>query len=169
MGRKSINENKSKYFISREEAGLTRAQASERLGGISESQLEKLETGKTLLFPKDVVHMAEAYKRPDLCNYYCTHDCDIGKISVPQANNSSLSEIVLVMLSALNSLETQKNRLIEITADGIISDDELQDFVNIRKQLDHIDKTLEELKIGISNTINEGKIDKERLEQLMNS
>ncbi|MBE5843497.1 MAG: helix-turn-helix domain-containing protein [Butyrivibrio sp.] len=167
MGKRSIKEDKNIYFESREEAGLTRAQASEIIGTISESRLEKLETGKTTLYPEDVVDMAAAYKKPELCNYYCTHECRIGKDNVPEVKISSLSEIVLGMLSALNSMETQKNRLIEITADGEISDDELPDFVEIQNQLNQIDLTVESLKIWVANTIAEGKIDKKKLNELM--
>ncbi len=167
MGKRSIKEDKNIYFESREEAGLTRAQASEIIGTISESRLEKLETGKTTLYPVDVVDMAAAYKKPELCNYYCTHECRIGKDNVPEVKISSLSEIVLGMLSALNSMETQKNRLIEITADGEISDDELPDFVEIQNQLNQIALTVESLKIWVANTIAEGKIDKKKLNELM--
>ncbi len=166
MGKKSIKENKNIYFEAREEAGLTRAQASELIGTISESRLEKLETDKTALLPEDVVDMAEAYKKPELCNYYCTHECRIGKDRVPEVKNSSLSEIVLGMLAALNSLDAQKNRLIDITADGVISDDELPDFINIQKQLDQIDLTVESLKLWVASTIAEGKIDKEKIKNL---
>ena len=166
MGKRSVRENKNIYFESREEAGLTRAKASELIGTISESRLEKMETGKTLIYPEDVVDMAAAYKKPELCNYYCTHECRIGKDTVPEVQSSSLSEIVLGMLSALNALESQKDRLIDITADGVISDDELPDFAKIQKELNHIDKTVESLKLWVSNTINEGKIDKEKLDSL---
>ncbi len=166
MGRKSIKDDKNVYFSSREEAGLTRAQASELIGTISESRLEKLETGKTAVYPEDVVDMAKAYKKPELCNYYCTHECRIGKESVPEVKASSLSEIVLGMLSALNSLDKQKDRLIEITADGVISDDELPDFVSIQKQLEQIDLTVESLKLWVANTINEGMINKDALDKL---
>ena len=110
--------------------------------------------------------MANAYKRPELCNYYCTHECRIGKDTVPEVKVSSLSEIVLGMLSALNSLDSQKTKLIEITADGIISDDELKDFVEIQKQLDNIDMTVESLKIWMANMIAEGKIHAKKLREL---
>ena len=168
MGKKSIRENKNIFFESREEAGLTRAQASEIIGTISESRLEKMETGKTAIYPEDVVDMARAYKKPELCNYYCTHECRIGKTSVPEVKLSSLSEIVLGMLSALNSLDKQKDRLIEITADGQVSDDELPDFVKIQKELDQIDLTVESLKLWVASTIAEGKISKDKLDNLMN-
>ena len=160
-------ENKNIFFESREEAGLTRAQASELIGTISESRLEKMETGKTAIYPEDVVDMAQAYKKPELCNYYCTHECRIGKTSVPEVKLSSLSEIVLGMLSALNSLDKQKDRLIDITADGQISDDELPDFVKIQKELDQIDLTVESLKVWVASTIAEGKINKDKLDSLM--
>ncbi|MBE5836945.1 MULTISPECIES: helix-turn-helix domain-containing protein [Butyrivibrio] len=166
MGKRSIKENKNIYFECRDSLGLSRAQASELMEGISESSLEKMETGKTNIYPEDVVLMAKAYKRPDLCNYYCTHECAIGKTSVPEVKISSLSEIVLGMLSSLNSLERQKDRLIEITADGQISDDELEDFANIQKQLEHIDATVEALKLWVNGTIAEGKINKEKLDAL---
>ncbi len=166
MGKRSIKENKNIYFECRDNLGLSRAQASELMEGISESSLEKMETGKTNIYPEDVVLMAKAYKRPDLCNYYCTHECAIGKTSVPEVKISSLSEIVLGMLSSLNSLERQKDRLIEITADGRISDDELEDFANIQKQLEHIDATVEALKLWVNGTIAEGKINKEKLDTL---
>lgn len=166
MGKKSTREDKSIYFESREEAGLTRAQASELLGSISESRLEKIETGKTNIYPEDIVEMSKAYKKPELCNYYCTHECRIGQETVPEIKASSLSEIVLGMLSALNSLDKQKERLIDITADGIISDDELPDFVKIQKELDHIDLTVQSLKLWVANTINEGKLNEAILESL---
>ncbi|MCR4596316.1 MAG: helix-turn-helix domain-containing protein [Lachnospiraceae bacterium] len=168
MGKRSIKENKNIYFETREEAGLTRAQASELIGTISESRLEKMETGKTSIYPEDVVDMAVAYKKPELCNYYCTHECRIGQDSVPEVRSSSLSEIVLAMLSALNSLDKQKDRLIEITADGEISDDELSDFAHIQQQLEQIDLTVESLKLWVANTISEGKIDQDKLNALHN-
>ncbi|MBR6391095.1 MAG: helix-turn-helix domain-containing protein [Lachnospiraceae bacterium] len=168
MGKRSIKENKNIYFETREEAGLTRAQASELIGTISESRLEKMETGKTSIYPEDVVDMAIAYRKPELCNYYCTHECRIGQDSVPEVRSSSLSEIVLAMLSALNSLDKQKDRLIEITADGEISDDELSDFAHIQQQLEQIDLTVESLKLWVANTIAEGKIDQDKLNALHN-
>ena len=110
--------------------------------------------------------MAQAYKKPSLCNYYCTHECRIGKGSVPEVKISSLSEIVLGMLSALNSLDNQKARLIDITADGRITDDELKDFAEIQRQLDNIDMTVEALRLWVKNTIAEGKIDEKKLNDL---
>ena len=119
MPRRSTKENKNIYFQSREEAGLTRAQASEATY-ISESRIEKIEYGQMQINPQDVVAMARAYKKPSLCNYYCANDCEIGKESVPELKITNLSQIVLTLLSSINELNDEKDKLIRISADDKI-------------------------------------------------
>ena len=72
MGKQSIRENKTIYQLCREAAGLTRAEASEKMNAVSASKIEKFEyeTQEPTLY--DILQMADAYKRPDLCNYYCS-------------------------------------------------------------------------------------------------
>ena len=164
MGKKSSITNKNIYLQTREEAGLTRAQASELMGYVSESRIEKIESEKATAHPEDVVAMSKAYKKPSLCNYYCSHECAIGQEQVPEIKEQTLSEIVLGMLSALNTLNKDKDRLIDITADGVISDDELPDFVRIQEQLDNMSMTLDAMKLWVENTIASGAIDKSKLD-----
>ena len=64
MGKKSTKEDKSIYQICREEAGLTRAEASEAMSFVSESRIEKFESGKSPVQPEEVLAMAKAYKKP---------------------------------------------------------------------------------------------------------
>lgn len=166
MGKKSTKENKNIYFQSRENAGLTRAQASELIGCISESKIEKIENGTTAPQPEDIVLMAEAYKNPRLCNYYCTNECRIGKDYVPEVQISGLPEITLGILSSLNTLDKYKERLIEITEDGQITDDELPDFAKIADRLEKISVTVESLKLWIKDAIIAGGLDNEKLKAL---
>ena len=42
--------------------------------------------------PYDILQMADAYKRPDLCNYYCSHKCEIGYRYVPEIEMTDLSK-----------------------------------------------------------------------------
>lgn len=165
MGKKSVKTDKNIYFKAREAANLTRSQASELLDFISESRLEKLETGKTPIQPEDVAVMASAYKKPNLCNYYCANECVIGQNAVPEIKMSSLSEIVLGLLASFNSINKGQDRLIEITADGDITDDELVDFAKIEAQLDRISLTVDALKLWIANEIASGRIDKDKLDK----
>lgn len=164
MGKRSIKENKNIYQLSREEAGLTREKASEALGFISDSRIEKYESGKSPVQPDEVLAMAQAYKRPSLCNYYCSHECPIGRKSVPEIEDRDLAEIVLKMLATLNSLNKTRERFIEITADGEISDDELLDFAEIEKGIDELSLSADSLKLWVENMIASDRIDEERLE-----
>lgn len=164
MGRKSVKENKNIYQQAREDMGLTRAQASELTGGLSESQIEKIESGKTRPQPEDVLLMAEAYKNPYLCNYYCVKECAIGESYVPEVDTKELPQIVLETLAALNSATGQKDRLIEISADGELSEDEIEDFVKIQKQLQSISTSFQALNLWVEKTVATGKVDERLLE-----
>ena len=75
MGKQSTRENKTIYQICREKAGLTRSEASEKMTAVSDSKIEKFEYEMQEPTPYDIIQMADAYKRPDLCNYYCLVLC----------------------------------------------------------------------------------------------
>ena len=159
MGRASIKENKNRYQLAREELGLTREEASELLQVISSDRLEKIENERIDPQPYDVLAMAQGYKRPSLCNYYCSHECPIGKQYVPEVQVKELSSIVLEMLASLNSVNKQKERLIEITADGKISGDEIDDFIYIQEELERISITVETLQLWAEKMLANGVID----------
>lgn len=157
MGKKSIKENKNIYQIAREELELTREKASELMVFVSPDRIEKIESEKSLPHPDEIIVMAEAYKKPELCNYFCSHECPIGQKYVPEVSVKDLSQIVLEILASLNSVEKEKNRLIEITADGEISKDELEDFKKISEQLDSISLSVDSLKLWVEKTIANGQ------------
>lgn len=73
MARMSTKENKNIYQITREGLKLTRETASELLEVIPPERIEKIENERSLPHPDEVLTMAEKYKRPDLCNYYCAN------------------------------------------------------------------------------------------------
>lgn len=166
MGRASTKANKNIYQQSREERRLTRAQASEAMGFLSESQIERIEYGKIQPHPEDVMAMAAAYNNVGLCNYYCANECPIGQQYVPSIEIKDLPQIVLEMLASLNSIYKQKDRLIEITVDGQVSDDELRDFAIIQDQLAKIAISVNALQYWVEGMVASGKIDKSRLEEL---
>lgn len=158
MGRKSTKENKNIYQLSREEAGFTREAASENLKFISADRIEKIESEKSLPHPDEILAMADCYKNPSLCNYYCSHECPIGQEYVPEVKLKDLSQITLETLASLNALEKEKSRLIEITVDGVISDDEKEDFERIRNQLAQIAMAVDSLQLWVQKAIADGKI-----------
>ena len=94
MGKQSTRKNKTIYQICREAQGLTRERAAELMNCISDSKIEKIEYELQEPTPYDIVQMADCYKRPDLCNYYCSHKCAIGERYVPEVEVSELSSII---------------------------------------------------------------------------
>ena len=161
MGRKSTKENKNIYQTSREAVELTREAAAEQLQFISSDRIEKIENEKSLPHPDEILAMADCYKNPALCNYYCSHECPIGQEYVPEVKSKELSQITLEMLASLNSLDKQKARLVEITVDGIISEDEMEDFKKIQEQLEYISMAIDSLQLWVEKAIMDGKIAEE--------
>lgn len=145
MGRLSTKENKTLFQLSREELGYSRDKASELLNWISAERIEKIENEKSLPHPDEALAMSVTYKNPKLCNHYCANICPIGQEYVPEIKVKELSQIVLEMLASLNSMNKKKERLIEITANGKISGDEIEDFVRIQEELERISITVETL------------------------
>ncbi len=164
MGRASTKENKTIYQQHRENAGLTRAAASDAMPGISESQIVRMENGDVLPSPDDILLMAKAYDTPELPNYYCTHECSIGKEYVSPLAMEDVSRIVLQVVASINAVSKEKDRLIEIMEDEKVTDDELTDFVKIEKTLHKIQEATGALDLWLKSTLSSDSIDKEKLE-----
>ncbi|MCR5031938.1 MAG: helix-turn-helix transcriptional regulator [Lachnospiraceae bacterium] len=151
MGKRSVKANKTIYQLSREEAGLTREEASEIMEYISDDRIERIENERSEIRPDEVVTMSECYKNPSLCNYYCTHECPIGRENVDVVEKKNLTQITLEILSDLNTLEREKNRFIEISADSTISTDEQRDFEEIKERLESIARSVDSLRLWIKD------------------
>ena len=162
MARVSTKENKNLYHRTRESLQLTREAASELLESITPERIEKIENERSLPHPDEVLVMAEKYKQPSLCNFYCANQCPIGQQYVPEVTIKDLSQIVLEMLASLNSMNKQKDRLIEITADGKITGDELEDFIYIQEELERISIAVETLQLWSERMLATGMIDAEQ-------
>ena len=162
-----MNKEKNIYVEARKQSNLTQAKASEAMQTISEDRLARLETDKITMTPNDVLEMANTYKRPDLCNYYCTHECPIGKNTLSEIKPQQLSNIILKMVASLNTVETEKNALIEITSDGQISENELKDFARIQMKLNEISSTVEALKLWVKEMIANGSNDEKEYETVL--
>ena len=162
MARVSTKENKNIYHKTRESLQLTREAASELLESITPERIEKIENERSLPHPDEVLVMAEKYKQPRLCNFYCANQCPIGQQYVPEVKIKDLSQIVLEMLASLNSMGKQKERLIEITVDGTITGDELEDFIYIQEELERISIAVETLQLWSERMLATGAIDVEQ-------
>lgn len=159
------------YKSIRKEHDMTRDEVCDKATDLDKplqpERLERIENGKLEIHPEEVMLLSEIYGEPTLCNHYCSKECPIGQKYVPEIKVKDLAQIVLEMLSSLNSMKKSQERLIEITADGKISDDEIQDFVFIQKELERISITVETLQLWVEQMIAENKIDKEKYAKLI--
>ena len=165
MPKVSAKQNKNIYFLRREELGLTRERASELLESIPPERIEKIENERVEPHPEEILIMAEKYKAPELCNFYCSNQCPIGQQYVPEVKIQDLSQIILRMIDSLNTVQDKQRRLISITADGIIDDSEIDDFVSIQEDLEKISITVEALQLWTEQMIANGAIDMEQYEK----
>lgn len=166
MGRVSTKENKTPYQMAREELGLSRERASE-LTGLEPFKIERIENEKIKADPWDVKIMAEAYKEPQLCNYYCSNECPLGINKISELKVKDLSQVVLEMLASLNAVKRSQDKLIDITVDGIIEDEELKDFIFIQNELKSISITIDSLKLWTEEMLAEGKINVKKYNELI--
>jgi len=158
MGRKSTKENKNIYQITREELGLTREKAADLIPGFSPERLEKIENERVQIRPEDVKLMAEAYRTPGLCNYYCSQECPIGRERIPRVESKELVQIAVETLNRINRLGAKKDRLLEIAEDGAISEDEYQDFAEIREDLERLQTSVSTLQLWLEERMARGEL-----------
>ena len=151
-----------KFQKSRMDASYTQESASNDLNEISLDRIKRIESGSHKIRTSEVCAMADLYHDPTLYNFYCTNVCEIGKKYIPKIETGELQKIVLKMLSSLNSIENTKNRLVDIAVDGEISDEEIDDFVHIQRQLNEISITVEALKLWVDKEIKDGKINMDK-------
>ena len=91
-----------------------------------------------------VVLMADLYNCPELKNYYCKHECPIGK-DLPLATEQEDIEKIVIRL--LKELEPERitgilKHLVEIAADGEVSKNEVGEALSIGKALEEIEKAI---------------------------
>lgn len=131
-------------------------------------RLERIENGKFNITPEEVLLLSKIYKKPELCNHYCSNECPIGEKYVPEIKMKDLSQIVLETLSSLNSLVNKKERLIEITVDGVIEENEIKDFIYIQNELEKISITVETLQLWAEQMLANNIIDNEAYNKIKN-
>ena len=126
---------------------------------ISPAKLEKIENGKVTVQPEDVIALADCYKAPELCNYYCSQECPIGQQYVPEIKVKGLAQIAIETLNSLNKMNKEKDRLLEIVEDGQVTPDEYNDFFEIKKTLEKISLSVDTLQLWVDKSIADGHME----------
>ena len=156
------------YLEVRNSLDLSRDRASELLETISPEKLERIENEKQLPSPEDVMIMADKYAEPNIRNYYCANQCPMGQHFVPRIEFNDLEKTVLKLVASLNSMHAKQDKLIEIAEDGMISDDEMLDFISIQKDLEKVSLAVSALEVWTEKMMSSGLIDMEKYQHLLN-
>lgn len=125
---------------------LSKEGAAEYLG-ISVSTLSDYELGVTKVIPPDMVlKMADLYNAPELRNLYCRDMCPLGG-DVPVLELEDLDRITVRAMASLRKVSETKELLLDITEDGVISDEERPSLKRILATLDEISAIAQSLKV----------------------
>ena len=72
---------------------------------------------------------------------------------VPSIEMTELPAIILETVASLNAVYPLTNRLIEISRDGKISEDEIPDFSNIQENLEKVSRAIEALQLWVEKEV----------------
>lgn len=147
----------NKFYQARCEASSHNEQLKSREGAadimsIDRGRLYRIESGITNPYPEEIHLMADLYNAPELVNHYCTELCPLG-CNMPKADIASLDRISLKTLGALKKVTETKETLLEITADGVITDDEKGKLGEVVGNLEEIEQVAQSLKIWIKKNL----------------
>ena len=150
-----MKDNENVYFRARKTASNSNERLCSREGaaemlGISVSTLADYELGNTKVVPVDkVVLMADLYKCPELKAMYCKQECPIGRTMPIATHPGSLESATIRFLREFDKkkLDDLRGILIEVAADGRVSEDEKMEFQVIMKMMDSLSLILSEMKL----------------------
>ena len=158
MGREATKAAGNVWYEDRKKAAeydgrlASREGAAEQLG-MDASALADAELGLSKVMPVDkAVLMADRYNAPHLLNWYCLHECPIGCRQSISDKVLGIERVTVKLLKSLrvDELTEIKDSLVDIAADGVISEDEKPELKEILAYLDELTKTISELRsIGI--------------------
>ena len=168
MGRKSVKENKNIYQTIRENQDMSRQAASDAMEIVSTDRIEAIESEKSLAHPDEILAMAQAYGAPELCNYYCSHECPIGIEYTPSVEIKEFSQTILATLTSVNNIMKERDTLMSIGSDGKLDDFELEDFIRIQNELEKLSITIESLQLWFEKHTLEKGYTKEFIQELKN-
>lgn len=152
MGKKATKAADNVYCIARykaaeEESKFDSRESTAELIGMDRTRLARIELGIVNPYPEEVLQLAKAYGSPELCNVYCSKQCPIGEKTVRTIEIEEFNRIALKALGSLQNADELREKLIQIAADGVISEDEHEDFNHILEELQRISMNAQALQL----------------------
>ena len=145
------------FYQARLRASKHNEQLSSREGAadimsIDRGRLYRIESGVTYPYPEEVHLMADLYGAPELKNLFCRRCCPLGK-NIPKVETSDLDRITIRALATFKRVSHTKELLLDITEDGIITEDERGDLKAIMENLEELEKVAQNLKCWVQKNL----------------
>lgn len=135
------------YQVARESAGYTQEKSSEMMG-ISVESLRSYELDKRIPPDKTVIKMIEIYDTRYLAYQHLKTAAEVGQKFMPEVNLTDISTAILKLQKEVNDFLKLKDDLLDITCDGVISEDEKPRWETILKELDDITNAIMSVKFA---------------------
>lgn len=145
------------FYKARCTAAAHNEQLSSREGAadimsIDRGRLYRIESGIANPYPEEIHLMADLYNAPELENYYCTNICPLGG-EMPKADLADLDRISIRALSTFRKIGETKELLLDITEDGVISEDEKGDLNKVLENLEELEQIAQSLKLWVKKNL----------------
>lgn len=115
---------------------------------VDRGRLYRIESGITVPYPEEIHLMADLYGAPELRNHFCTTECPLG-CQYPKTELKELDRITINALHAFRKIEATRDLLLDITEDGVISEDEQSDLESILKTLEEMETISQNLRLWV--------------------
>lgn len=132
-----VQQYRNIYQIARESTGLTQEKASEYLD-ISVDSLRAYEGGKRIPPDRIVIKMIEVYDTQYLAYQHLKTSDEVGKAYLPNIEIKDLPAAILRLQKEVNDFLKLRDEMIDITADGIIDEEERERWDVIMKEINDI-------------------------------
>ena len=131
---------------------LSSREGAADLMSIDRGRLYRIESGVTNPYPEEVHLMADLYNAPELRNYYCTTICPLGH-EMPRVDVQDLDRITVRVLSTFRKVSATRELLLDITEDGVISENERKDMQTIIATLEEMEQVTQSLKLWVKKNM----------------
>lgn len=140
-----VQQYRNIYQIARESTGFTQEKASELIG-ISIDSIRAYEGGKRIPPDNTVIKMIEIYDTQYLAYQHLKTKSKLGDYILPDVEVMNLSVAILKLQKEVKDFTNCEDLLIKIGSNGIVNDDEVDDFKRIMKELDEVVEAIMTLK-----------------------
>ena len=161
MGRKASKAVGNIYYMARMQAAEHNGSYSSREKAalqlrIERSRLARIELDKIEPYAEELLIMSMAYNAPYLCLDFCNNTCPIGMERALGKNrkiisNDSLERLSLRFLSSVQSIDDISKKLVNISKDGKVTEEEYESFHMVLRAMDDLSENIRNIKAYINS------------------